>query len=422
MDNLFSNWVDYSVGYLYDLWRGKNNNVEVDFKKITDFNYNKFDGGLELYIPGPENIKVNAELWLWINFQTIIEMNEKYPMQFPSFFELLYKKIFGTGTHCIQEISLNTDENLLTYKVGNEKETIKITNKEDMENFVTNFIINRIKTSNCPIDTFDLALIDDDGKHQNLIICIKLKDKYYLIHYEPHGNFLNKSINQFVVNIKDILQKEVNIEIEVVYRENKHCGWQTYMGDEVGWCVIVSYFWLYCILFIMKDYGNYLDIDFINNIESIIKKIYTPEEFETLIFNFTYHLISQYHTDVKVLLSPKHNEEFYFIYMNMIRENFNESLEDADLIGTGNVTSKQFRKQIKNFNIQNYESDNNELYDISEDDYDDNIPQQKQIQEAKAQEETTKQFDGQPCENGNDCFSGICERRICRPWNERRNL
>jgi len=216
-----------------------------------------------------------------------IKYDEKTKNSFRPYFYFKYK-----GNHLHRPVVPGLDG--ITY-----------TGKDFVNELLTQKFLYQYKT--CKFISIAVNLLSTDGGHSNMLLIYRetlRSDKVYLMLYEPHGSKgirsndenkaqyvkMNNEFIDFVKNtIKTIAPKNVIFITVEPYKISQKEGIQIYMKDRHGFCYIITSFWLYIILMLIKDQTvtynpelmlnlNYIEECVFNIIESEIKKDKKEEE------------------------------------------------------------------------------------------------------------------------------------------------
>jgi len=212
--------------------------------------------------------RLSPEEFFWILTQVVMNMslqplsmtgNKKHP----TISQLIYSLV-GENKLCTGSLVFNTDKRELNLKSG----IISITDKEGMD-MLSKKILQKKDT--CKNFVISFQLQGETGGHQNIIFLdYGRRIKIYL--FEPHGfSDNNMAVKSFLEEFKKSLERIEKRSVILIPKTQISCriGIQTAMKDKMGFCVTVSFFWIYCLLTLAKDN----DLSFITTLEKdIIEK------------------------------------------------------------------------------------------------------------------------------------------------------
>jgi hypothetical protein len=356
-------------------------------KEVVDetANINLYKGG-KISLPSTD-VKLSPEKYIWLMYQAVDNMSIENNKTYPNMIELLFYITSSTNQHCTGTINFYYDSMELGLETSPRfkiKDNNKFTDK--FTDFVGEFA-KRVRESNCPFTSLSVILSWDNNAHANILLAFKDKDsnKIFLVLYDPHGSKLDSSIRKTSnALLKSI--KECDSNFVVLSRKNISCpiGQQSYANDTMGYCVMFSLFWLYCVLKISKKSNYQIDINNIKYIEkSIIRNTSSsrgltkkPSLWNTIL-NFSMFLSNEY-----IGLLSK-NPDFYVSYINSFLVHYNY----------------EYEKTLPYL-------------------YDDESLTKEEIKsiERTSSGKTKRKVDYEKCKNDNDCLSGNCKKNICVPY------
>jgi len=108
-----------------------------------------------------------------------------------------------------------------------------------------------------------IKFIDRGGSHANVILVENIKDFLIWNYYEPHGYDISMNINYInkIKEIGELCAKKAGKKFIFNNREGAQCprGIQRLLKDyDSGYCLIFSYFWIWCVLNVIKRMTSYI--------------------------------------------------------------------------------------------------------------------------------------------------------------------
>jgi hypothetical protein len=235
--------------------------------------------------------------------------------------------IYENKKDTIHHLYLNLDEELEIYK-GLETPPNKIYKEDPMITF-SKECFERIKKTTCKYNnnySFTSLAIGNSitinyknsqlaGAHSNILFILK-NDKtnhIKLMLYEPHGyNFtdeITKKVNEYnILFVNDLVQymekiqnpyeKTYTFEFMTPREVSLSIGVQSFIGDERGYCALISSFWVYIVLGLLK---SNLNPEYIFEKPDIIEKclyVNYEKELYNIIVNFSVDVIQKYLPDI----------------------------------------------------------------------------------------------------------------------------
>jgi hypothetical protein len=319
------------------------------------------------------------------------------------------------------------------YKQISQNEYSLLKNGNLLQNsFVTKFL-QQYKESRCKFISIALSLKSTGCGHSNMLLIYKGKTSTYLMLYEPHGaqglqsskphivkqyNDMTRSFITFlagVINVEEGREgrkrrKARSVEIVNPTTISERIGIQQYIKDRNGYCNMISSFWLYIILNLVKENIyfdkqveklflnlNYVERCLYSIVDSEIEKDkklnpkgslhnYHPSQvLYSILVHFSFDFLTKYYMNY---LKPP--SELYELFVRELISHYKNEMKDLS----------KFNELI--------------LYEYT-DDKGTNPPEEylKQIQ-LNAEEETVGVIeDGNSCENHNQCKSTYCKDGIC---------
>lgn len=310
-------------------------------KKIIDkFSGKKVSQKMRAY-PESENkyYEIHPDDYLFAVFQTI-EQIVKVSKDFPPLTELLYYIVDSETSnqgenrlhkYCTGEIRLITVPGVLqieTKKGKFQAGTLKF--REWMAEYV-----NRLEAG-CKFNSLIVNAVGIEGKdmsgygHRNIIFSYitepdkEGKKKVYLSVYEPHGSDLDYfsmshygGIDRLLEQMIGYINTTTDYQAELIPRKMTSCpaGPQS-MDTTIGFCIMYSFFWLYCLLHVMNVEKDDRIEDFpylISNIDRLIMS--DPKKVPVAIYNFTVYMVNSYLENISPNLQArfvqKLNDNFF---------------------------------------------------------------------------------------------------------------
>lgn len=290
---------------------------------------------------------------------------------------------------------------------------VKENKRQGMINVATEFL-KRLRESTCTYGdmTFTslalstVAIIEGitedssiEGGHSNILLILKNNrtGNIKFILYEPHGydipeqdiivRLVNKYNTEFINELARYITQLSDYNVEIMDPIKVQCviGIQQYMGDFRGLCMLISTFWMFIALGLIKN-SNEDDVDEIFTelplIERCLYANMDEEELSTVLINFGIHVLNDY---LPLIIGSKKHREFNNLciqeYITIYKLPHNSV--DFDL-----PTIKHKRKKERSA---------------------------LQIRDQTSQEEQSKKDNCEPCEKSLDCKSNKCFKNTCRP-------
>ena len=313
----------------------------------------------------------------------------------------------------------------------------------------TNNFLTQYNNPGCKFISIAVNLLPITGGHANMLLIYKGISKVYIMLYEPHGaeglrmsedrktqyNKMNNDFIDFMEGVISSQEKEREVQIVNSYKISERIGIQRYMKDRNGYCYMITSFWLYIILSIIKQREsgrqqadleekfmlnlNYIEQCVYNIVDQEIKKDKDEQENPTnatipssssvpkltvskqgslagynssqvlnsLIVHFAYDFLTRFYMDYF-----KPDNELYTIFRKSFVKMYNEEEKE---------NSEKFCQQI-----------------FIQDMIDDHIPsevgsEQKEMMEARANEIPKLMADGLGCKKNKECLSTNCKYGKC---------
>lgn len=278
--------------------------------------------------------------------------------------------------------------------------------------------------------------------HANMFLIIKDPPSHVrFIMYEPHGSWGTCRSSRFdcvseTANIyKDMkltflklitrVFSSINVTSEVVNTGIISCpkGIQSTMKDRLGYCTIISIFWLYIFLSLMNYYGKDYEgkEKLFANLLEIEKSIYSltennHEKLYSVVVNFTYDFLSAFYiTNLvpepgNVNLEPREVTERY--YRQLEKEApATLSIMDGKYYSTDpNSVDSKYKSFVKEFIKQYNQRDNlKKIHSVQKPKRQRKIP----VQPVESSTHVRKKLG--KCKVHSDCISDKCIAGMCKP-------
>jgi hypothetical protein len=189
--------------------------------------------------------------------------------------------------------------------------------------------------------------------HANILLIMKnskTREIKFML-YEPHGSdvdsiqitLLRKSSNKFInllkFHIKQIYRThDENYNITILEPAKISCpkGIQVYVNDRLGYCTLISTFWIYLVLGLFSS--PHLDpedkiylFSNLNVVETCLYETYrNPKELYGVVVSFSKKVIDNY----LKLLQPDQSDEFYDLFYTIVKQEkssqYAEAINDQD--------------------------------------------------------------------------------------------
>lgn len=232
--------------------------------------------------------------------------------------------------------------------------------------------------------------------HRNMLVVMKMTpEKYFVLIYEPHGHQTraveSMARADFLSNLQSAISKKTDKYVFVPV-ETTSCpvGLQAHSGDRVGYCVMFSNFWFYCILHCFhllirtRDLSEFQEA--ILTVESTILEEVSRESLSLLVTNFAIRYCEQFWTFVQ--LSSKQMEHF--------NQHMYRFLREKKAVDRHSMITRFPRAEYGNVDLRENDSD-------LEDD----------LETARNEEDGMLANDGDECQTSEDCQSQCCDRKVC---------
>jgi hypothetical protein len=298
-----------------------------------------------------------------------------------------------------------------------------------LKDSLINRFLGQYKNSNCRFISIGLSLKAVEGGHSNMLLIYKGQTKIYLMLYEPHGakglqiedeyklQYKNMT-DQFITFLTGII-RQTGERREIIrlpaYNISESRGIQRYMRDTDGYCSMITSFWLYIILRLVKEHrvtGNeekfFLNLNYIEKcMYCIINRVvaqYTTE-------NPQPQGIPSRYTAARVLYSVV----VYFSYIFLTENYLAYFIPGTELYNKfTTILRHKYTKSRKNDPI----TFNETIFVHDIDDHATNLTQEDlERNELNAIAKTDRVLDNMPCITKKQCQSHNCDTKIglCKP-------
>jgi len=360
--------------------------------------------------------EISAVNYVWILYQILDDLGIVAPRKYPSLMELLFylnEPTNFTQSHCTGRITLDTNTGQIeTDSQGN------ITTDEEFGKFIQTYL-QRLK-SGCRFNSLALDLVLGKDKygntegHQNILFSYMTKDENILLSlYDPGGARIDPwhgKVNIFLMKIRDVA-KIRGYNIEIISRRNISCplGMQ-YKDSTLGFCIIYSFFWLYCVLQVMDVPDQLSREDFIfqiGNVERIILE--RREDVSTVIVKFAHYLVDEYMTLLKETTRADLVKHLERLFIERVIENIND-LYPVELVKTERKRSHgNIKRKIADTEIYERSGQDGSFCTERSDCLSDLCVENRCV-------EHSDYFGTSDCKEDSDCLSRDCENGKCKPY------
>jgi len=340
---------------------------------LTFFSSLKFPPSIRVHfpvigIPSGDKIyryEIPTSKYFQIFYQSLIKLS--WAEKHPSLLNIMYH-MAGIKS-CTGEITIQTDEQVVL--LSNRK--FDFQDRKEMEKLAGRFI-RRGQSSACKTFGLSLKIMHSRGGHQNVLFCSFEEGKTTLYLYEPHGaapSDWSSSVDEFVDHFARGIRANTGAPVRVVPRDkiSLRFGLQA-CHDPGGYCVIISYFWLYCIL-VLSEKQN---LEFIYGLEKTIFDFQGEFDLKKVFINFSIYL-SNY--AIQFLKKFPNYEEFQAEFLSRVAE-YNSELRAAG-----------------------------EKYKVKK------LPLKDTETVRTGEEEGGRKADGEECKMDEDCMSDQCVGGMC---------
>jgi len=313
-----------------------------------------------------------------------------------------------------------------------------ISDKNQIKKYFNDEFLKRYTECKSPLTSISVGISTEFEGHNNILFILTSKKSIYLYMYEPHGtigieNDYQDIREKLINSIKTILSSSRNDklyqrkrmpdgtirrikrkDIIVVPFDKISCyiGLQTYIKDSQGLCFLISFFWLYILLQLMKVCTNdekVFIIQNINFIEDSVMYTYGPEETYNIIIYFAYNMFSNCKID--------DINKFKKVFKKVFEK---ERIEIFTQINTDTPHSKERRSVT--YNTDTYYEWFNKIYDDWSRKYQKYWTHRdeqyiiKKDREYIRRNQLNRKEDGSYCQKHKDCISDHCVNNKCKPY------
>ena len=358
--------------------------IHRTIKEILEYHSRVLPPFLQIEHKGLQN-RLSVTEYIYAMYQALIHLTESNPeFQFGPASVIL--KMLGLDSICTAVISLHfetTNGALLFARVG-PKGSKEYSMKGEMVEF-TRALWNELDSS-CMFAVFDLDLffVDANEAHQNLLIIYRSDNvHYHLGIYDPHGTAVAHNIETKQIFLTQLCQQLRQLLPEFQFTalefDQVGCpvGLQSVTGEKIGYCVMFSYFWIYCVLRCLPLLKMYPAINFASIELAILEQSISPNE---------------YLQKPNYLMNIVMN--FAVAYCSFFLENNREEITEALL----RDTRKEIRRE--KFSIMKLDETKRAMEGVNE-----------------YKEEKSLLNDGSPCGVNEECQSQCCVQGRCQPLN-----
>lgn len=342
-------------------------------------NIKKYDPSkIKFSIPGERTITTDQE-WIWSAYQSIEELTVIDSRNYPTLLEFVYYLTDAASSHCTGQIFYKGEQGeLYTNILGN----FYINDYNKMTK-LSHEIEKRVRANRCYFTSIYFGIYGYDWGHQNLILLIydKKLNKIRVAVYDPHGSYVDKKIQDVSNKFVDALV-QVNSSFMKINRTDlsPKLGMQIYSCERVGFCIMYSLLWLYCVISVTKTFNNRITINQIKYIdEYLIWKIMETDGMESTMLQFSTFIILKYIEN----LQPKSLRHLHIFINKKMPKTIKEIMTEKP----------KFKKAKKKL-----------------------TKKQRNRLERLAMEETIRKINGSECESDNDCMSDHCVDGICQDY------
>lgn len=209
------------------------------------------------YYKNGKTIKVPSFQYFYYIYQAMISLADRDMLlgkrEYPYLIEIVHK-MADVRVDCINTIYFNIEDETVRAESGLYKEY-----KDVLPKIVKKFIEISGK-GKCLNTSIDLVLESETDCHQNIVF-VEFTNPIKIYLYEPYGSFrstteVGKIVIDFVKEFGLELKKQTSVPVKLAPQHSVSCqiGLQSRIKRDVGFCVIVSFFWLYCVLVLSKKY------------------------------------------------------------------------------------------------------------------------------------------------------------------------
>ena len=353
-----------------------------------------------------KNIIINTEQYMWAFYQTLFT---KYTYSI-SPIEILYNMVGVNNSHCTGKVYFTYE-----YKLKTDKSYI--TNSD-----FTTKLINRVRTCKSLFTSVNVILIPKNSSaHANMLFTYydKKREKIKISLYDPNGSGIDKDYLSH--KLLELIKNENPSLFEIIPRTDISCveGMQTYTSDYTGFCVMFSFFWLYCILNISKNNSD-IKLEEIKYVEKLIIGMLPPKILYNIVMKFMTIFTHECFEKGNIGNMKVFNEHFFTTAVTQVDPMFifnNKESQPSyfgkfmDFFKLNNIEKTMINEQEKKANETTIKRKNNENCIVNDDCFSDLCKNNKCISYQKYSDSLKK--NNTECKNDDECYSGMCKNNIC---------
>ena len=178
-------------------------------------------------------------------------------------------------------------------------------NHNTIMDILINNVWNNIFESQCSSFLIPIHIQYIENKqhynHQNIMLIhvdYKLKQVVAYL-YEPHGCTVTLPGGEDVIDMFETSFAMSNFmyDYDIMVDRSSQIGLQTWGRDTEGYCVLISLFWLYMVLWYIEsvpEEGEFDILQYVKLLTKSIKGLFNPAEFMQFLGNFSYLVINEY--------------------------------------------------------------------------------------------------------------------------------
>lgn len=229
---------------------------------------------------------------------------------------------------------------------------------------------------------------EKDG-HQNVLIVFKMtEDLYFVVVYEPHGwedDFSSSELRSSFLENLQLAVADVSKKYVWLPMENTSCpvGMQNASTDSVGYCVMFSNFWLYCVLRCFPD----------------LSKLRKPSEFQHAIYSIERVILDEVAHSSLLMMITNFTIAYCEQFWSMVRLRPEQMKKfDAEML---HHLESEGRTRFVTAPLTM-----NTLFPKS-------LQEKKELMDVDHEDDGGRVADGAPCERDEDCLSHCCKGGTC---------
>jgi len=355
-----------------------NRRVQQDISNICE-NIRKLQVPKQMYVILPDvKIELSASSYIWSFYQAIEQLHEEY-INSMSLVNTVYK-IAGQNDHCATSIGFN----LSNMKLTKYQNSISIFDVE-----FTDYINRQIayfKSKNCRLASYYISFFEKEDSHANIIFFVFNDKRTDIYLYEPHGadteqDYREEKVDIFMRRLAEVLTNKKEGKIAVYHPKiiiSCLRGIQAINEPGEGYCMIISFFWLYCLLNLSRKYN-------INKLITVLEQnIINQGDINDVLIKFAAYISNETFTAISKLPNYK---RFEYLFIDNVKELLKEQ------------RGKEIKKKQRR--VGTLEGDKRLLERTKMDD-----------------SEVIKKYDGENCRHNTECLSGYCHNKKCKAYHE----